>query len=345
MDPPTDLPELLEDYTANIDDLTSALTPLLKAPLRTTTSTLPLLDKAKLNILTAYAIESLLFNTLQASGADAKSHAVFPELARLKTYFAKVNQAEGAAEQPKAKLDKDAAARFIKHGLAGNDKYDRERAEQIAKERARASAKAAMLNKKFNQEDEERRQAELAAQARMRKQAAGVGDVEMRDQASSEDEDEKKDQEEEEEDHVDSENEAFYGTTAPAPAPSTTSTRKSHTTDTSKKRKSRTAEDKAAAKAERKAERRARKVAQRLERAKGGRGRGRRADDPPGEGGPCAGSEQRRDAAARAQVAQSDVQRIAGWHVCRGPEEEGEGSVGGKEAERWEEVRWSGGKE
>ncbi|PVI06510.1 hypothetical protein DM02DRAFT_609697 [Periconia macrospinosa] len=280
MEPPTDLPELLEDYTANIDDLTTALTPLLKAPLRTTTSTLPLLDKAKLNILTAYAIESLLFSTLQASGSDPKSHAVFPELARLKTYFAKVKQAEGGGEQqPKTKLDKDAAARFIKHGLAGNDKYDRERAEQIAKERARASAKAAMLNKKFNQEDEERRQAELAAQARMRKEAASSGDVNMQDRESSEDEDEdeveaKKEQEEEEEDHVDSENEEFYGTAA-TPTPTTTTTTtpstKSHDTTRKKKKTTGVVEDKAA-KAERKAERRAKKLAKRLERAKGGEG-------------------------------------------------------------------------
>lgn len=277
MDPPSDLPELLEDYTANIDELTDALHPLLKTPLRTTASTLPLLDKAKLHILTAYAVESLLFSTLQASGADAKAHAVFPELARLKTYFAKVKQAEGmvAGEDgsggSRARLDKDAAARFIKHGLAGNERYDRERAEQMAKERARASAKAAMLNKKFNQEDEERRQAELAAQAKLKKAAEADADVDMHEDGDE--------QEEEEGDHVESENEEFYGpssTTTPAqqPLPSTT---KATTTHKKKPKKPSSEDDSLSsqtttrkskpAKAD-KTERRAKKLAKRLEQQK-----------------------------------------------------------------------------
>lgn len=282
MDPPSDLPELLEDYTANIDELTDALHPLLKTPLRTTASTLPLLDKAKLHILTAYAVESLLFSTLQASGADAKAHAVFPELARLKTYFAKVKQAEGmvaggdagdGSGGSRARLDKDAAARFIKHGLAGNERYDRERAEQMAKERARASAKAAMLNKKFNQEDEERRQAELAAQAKLKKAAAAEADADV---DMHEDGDE---QEEEEGDHVESENEEFYGpssTTTPAQpqqqAPPPTST-KASTTHKKKPKKPSSEDDSLSSQTTRKSkpakadktERRAKKLAKRLE--------------------------------------------------------------------------------
>ncbi|KAF2643121.1 hypothetical protein P280DRAFT_393834, partial [Massarina eburnea CBS 473.64] len=126
MDPQTDLPDLIEDLEANIDDLTTALQPLLSKPLHTQTSTLPLLDKAKLHVLSVYAIESILFSTLQASGLPAKDHAVFKELARLKTYFAKIKQVEAMSEQPKTRLDKEAAARFIKHGLAGNDKYDQD---------------------------------------------------------------------------------------------------------------------------------------------------------------------------------------------------------------------------
>jgi exosome complex protein LRP1 len=153
MDPQTDLPDLVEDLEVNIDELTSALTPLLNTPLSTPASSLPLLDKAKLYVLAAYSIESLLYSTLQASGVNAKEHAIFKELGRLKGYFGKIKSVEErsqAAAVPKSRLDVGAANRFIKHGLAGNERYDLERAERVAKERARAHLKAQQINKKFD---------------------------------------------------------------------------------------------------------------------------------------------------------------------------------------------------
>lgn len=159
MDPQTDLPDLVEDLEVNIDELTTTLTPLLDTPLHTCASSLPLLDKAKLYVLAAYSIESLLFSTLQASGANAKEHALFPELARLKKYFAKVKDIEerapGGAWENRARVDTAAAARFIKHGLAGNDKYDAERKERMAREKQRAQEKAKLINKKFDQDTED----------------------------------------------------------------------------------------------------------------------------------------------------------------------------------------------
>ncbi|KAF2648289.1 hypothetical protein K491DRAFT_550225, partial [Lophiostoma macrostomum CBS 122681] len=133
MDTASLLPQV-EDLEANIDELEDALDPLLRAPLSQTASTLPLLDKAKLYVLNAYAIESLLFSSLQASGVKAKDHPVFAELARLKAYFKKIKDAELGPE-PKTRIDKGAAARFIKHGLAGNDRYDRERRERMDREK------------------------------------------------------------------------------------------------------------------------------------------------------------------------------------------------------------------
>lgn len=153
MDPQTDLPDLVEDLEVNIDELSDTLSPLLTTPISTTASSLPLLDKAKLYVLAAYSIESLLYSTLQASGVNAKEHAIFKELGRLKGYFGKIKDIEArpiAPEAPKTRLDVGAAARFIKHGLAGNQKYDLERAERVAKEKARAHLKAQQLNKKFD---------------------------------------------------------------------------------------------------------------------------------------------------------------------------------------------------
>lgn len=209
MDITTDLPAQIEDLEANIDELDAALAPLLHKPLPTTASTLPLLDKAKLHILSAYAIESLLFSSLLTAGQDAKSHAIFEELGRLKSYFGKIKDAE-AGPEPKARIDKEAAARFIKHGLSGNDRYDRERKERVEREKEKGRKK--QMHIKFDQEVESARMEGLT-----KKRAADA--VEDNDEEESQ----------QQENDVDSENEELYGASldsAPGPAAKTTGSRK-----------------------------------------------------------------------------------------------------------------------
>ncbi|KAI5364743.1 Putative exosome-associated factor Rrp47/DNA strand repair C1D [Septoria linicola] len=131
----------IEDLITNIDDLEAALGPIIKTALGTTTSKLPLLDKAKLYVLATYAIESILFSYLRLNGVDAKSHPVFQELTRVKEYFNKIGTAETAGVGSKNRIDKDAAGRFIKAGLSGNDKYDADRKERQEREKAGAKRK------------------------------------------------------------------------------------------------------------------------------------------------------------------------------------------------------------
>ncbi|KAF1934426.1 uncharacterized protein M421DRAFT_120793 [Didymella exigua CBS 183.55] len=157
MDPQIDLPDLVEDLQVNIDELRSTLSPLLPPhTLAKTSGSLPVLEKAKLYVLFAYAIESLLFSTLQASGIDAKAHAIFPELARLKTYFGKIKAAEDfladrAQKDARARLDVGAAQRFIRHGLGGNERYDEMRRARMAGEKERALLKAReLVNRTFS---------------------------------------------------------------------------------------------------------------------------------------------------------------------------------------------------
>lgn len=122
--------EMVEDLSGNIDDLETSLEPFLTSRLNVSTSRIPLLDKAKLHVLAAYAIESIIFSYLRLNGVDAKEHAVFRELTRVKEYFAKIKSAEAGPAQRNTTLDKDAAARFIRQGLSGNAAYDRERRER-----------------------------------------------------------------------------------------------------------------------------------------------------------------------------------------------------------------------
>ncbi|KAL1634596.1 hypothetical protein SLS56_002290 [Neofusicoccum ribis] len=144
----TDLHPQVEALADNIDDLEEALGPLLQTALSAHASKLPLLDKAKLYTLVTYAIESILFSYLSLNGVKAKEHAVFTELVRVRQYFQKIKQVEDAPIRPNQTLDKAAATRFIKAGLAGNDQYDKERALRQAKERAQAHMKLQQLSKK-----------------------------------------------------------------------------------------------------------------------------------------------------------------------------------------------------
>lgn len=130
MDGEERLPELLGNLDTQLDSLSGALEPLLNQPLSQTASKLPLLDGAKLNVLTAYTLYTLVFNALKLNGVDAQAHPVYKELARVKEYFKRITEAEhkgaGSASttakrgQPTSRVDKEAAARFVRHGLAGN---------------------------------------------------------------------------------------------------------------------------------------------------------------------------------------------------------------------------------
>jgi exosome complex protein LRP1 len=126
--------EKLEDLAGDIDSLEENLPSLLKLiqdAVAVSTSTVPLLDKAKIYVLATYAIESILFSFLRLNGVQAKEHPIFRELTRVKEYFAKIKAAEEITlkgdNKPGARLDKHAAERVIKHGLSGNARHDRAR--------------------------------------------------------------------------------------------------------------------------------------------------------------------------------------------------------------------------
>lgn len=54
---------------------------------------------------------------LRLQGVDAKQHPVFREVKRVQQYFEKIKALETEPEQRTMTLDKEAAGRFIKHGL------------------------------------------------------------------------------------------------------------------------------------------------------------------------------------------------------------------------------------
>ncbi|ETS84241.1 hypothetical protein PFICI_02266 [Pestalotiopsis fici W106-1] len=149
----TDILPQLERLDGEIDNLEEVLEPLLGS-LPEVASKLPLLDKSKLYVLVAYALESMLFSSLRLNGVNAKEHAVFTELTRIRQYFEKIKNIENPPPKPDQSLNKEAAIRFIRADLADNKEVNTKLSEMIAKERARAAIKAAQLGGKRKAEAE-----------------------------------------------------------------------------------------------------------------------------------------------------------------------------------------------
>ncbi|KAL1760872.1 hypothetical protein FB107DRAFT_269582 [Schizophyllum commune] len=101
---------------ASLDKLETELAPLLNKPLAETLAGLEPIEKARLQTLLPYIIYDLSFIQLKVNGEDPKTHAVIPELDRVRQYFEKIKKAEDSAPKPPT-VDKDAAARFIKHAI------------------------------------------------------------------------------------------------------------------------------------------------------------------------------------------------------------------------------------
>ncbi|KAL4939050.1 Sas10/Utp3/C1D family-domain-containing protein [Aspergillus oleicola] len=139
---------LLEQLDDDVDNLEEVLMPILQNSVVENSKKLPVLDKAKFHVVITYALESLMFSYLRLHGVKATEHPVFRELKRVKQYFDKIKELETEPGKRTMVLDKQAAGRFIKHGLAGNEKLDLQREEQLAKEKARAQLKASRLAQK-----------------------------------------------------------------------------------------------------------------------------------------------------------------------------------------------------
>ncbi|KAK0633608.1 Sas10/Utp3/C1D family-domain-containing protein [Immersiella caudata] len=161
----SDITPQLQKLDGDLDSLEEAIKPLLEN-IGDVTSKLPLLDKAKLYVLVAYAIESLLFSSMRLNSVDAKNHAIFTELTRIKQYFEKIQKIEKGPEERQAKLNTEASARFLKADLADNKQMSAGLTALIEKERAKAEAGKA---EKKRSAEETAKSAETSSSKRQKK--------------------------------------------------------------------------------------------------------------------------------------------------------------------------------
>mmetsp|Transcript_28722 Transcript_28722/g.45034 ORF Transcript_28722/g.45034 Transcript_28722/m.45034 type:complete len:149 (-) Transcript_28722:1442-1888(-) len=121
---PADMDSRLTALEEAMTKLEQELEPALNTNWDTLTGDLEALDKAKLNLMIAYAADSLFFLYLKTQGQDPTQHPISEEVERVKSYLVKLKDAVSPAEREQARLrlNKEAAARFIMAGTGQGGK-------------------------------------------------------------------------------------------------------------------------------------------------------------------------------------------------------------------------------
>ncbi|XP_023933693.1 nuclear nucleic acid-binding protein C1D [Lingula anatina] len=114
-----DFPSEIQDQLSSFDDsltkVEDTLKPLLMTPLNEVHEKLNPLDCAKVNLVAAYAVNSLFWTYLNVRGENPKEHPVKQELDRIRGYMNRVKEIQEKEKAPK--LDKPASKRFVKSAL------------------------------------------------------------------------------------------------------------------------------------------------------------------------------------------------------------------------------------
>ncbi|XP_054758203.2 nuclear nucleic acid-binding protein C1D-like [Lytechinus pictus] len=116
---PKEIAQNLDDFKAALNEVEDVFKPINSVSLADINGKLDALDRAKLQLVFAYSINSFFWMYLCTQGVDARSHQVKQELGRIQKYMARVK--EIADKKKAAKLDTGAAKRFIRNALWENE--------------------------------------------------------------------------------------------------------------------------------------------------------------------------------------------------------------------------------
>eukprot|EP00112_Aurelia_sp_Birch-Aquarium-sp1_P026099 Seg904.2 transcript_id=Seg904.2/GoldUCD/mRNA.D3Y31 product="Nuclear nucleic acid-binding protein C1D" protein_id=Seg904.2/GoldUCD/D3Y31 len=111
------LVESMENLDRSFEKCQSVLKRLMKVPLLDSKDKLEPIEKAKLDLSTTYAMNSLFWIYLVSQGVNATDHPVKGELDRIRKYMSKVKITEEKVKGASLKIDKEAAKRFVKSAL------------------------------------------------------------------------------------------------------------------------------------------------------------------------------------------------------------------------------------
>ena len=133
--PPTTAAALVA-FDEQLTKIEALMGPLESIDLASAEDTLAPIEHAKLCATVAYSISSLFYMFLQTQGVAPATHPIAKDLARVQSYFAKIQAAEtgaapttaaaagedGAGAAPTTRIDKAAAGRFVNAHLKKSKK-------------------------------------------------------------------------------------------------------------------------------------------------------------------------------------------------------------------------------
>ncbi|KAG8000294.1 Nuclear nucleic acid-binding protein C1D [Nibea albiflora] len=121
-DYPQEIDEQLTGFDSSVSSVKAMLEQLMSMPRNELLQKLDPLDQAKLDLMSAYTLNSLFWMYLVTQGMNPREHGIKQELERIRTYMNKVK--EITDKKKAARVDKGAASRFIRNALYEPDEKD-----------------------------------------------------------------------------------------------------------------------------------------------------------------------------------------------------------------------------
>ncbi|XP_019942837.1 nuclear nucleic acid-binding protein C1D [Paralichthys olivaceus] len=135
-DYPHEIDEQLTGFDSSVSSVKTMLEQLMSLNKNDLQQKLDPLDQAKLDLMSAYTLNSLFWMYLVTKGVNPREHGIKQELERIRTYMNRVK--EIGDKKKAARLDKGAAARFVRNAL-----YDAEEKESRKKAASKKTPDAA----------------------------------------------------------------------------------------------------------------------------------------------------------------------------------------------------------
>ncbi|CAN9500019.1 unnamed protein product [Ophioblennius macclurei] len=132
-DYPQEIDEQLTGFDSSVNSVKSMAEKLVSMPRNELMQKLDPLDQAKLDLMSAYTLNSLFWMYLVTQGVNPREHGVKQELERIRTYMNRVK--EITDKKKAARLDKGAASRFLRNALYDPEDKD-SRKEKASKKTA-----------------------------------------------------------------------------------------------------------------------------------------------------------------------------------------------------------------
>nr|XP_056712932.1 nuclear nucleic acid-binding protein C1D [Euleptes europaea] len=112
---PTEIQDYLSAFEKSLGSVDEMLKTMMSVSRSELLQKLDPLEQAKLDLVSAYTLNSLFWVYLATQGVNPKEHPVKQELERIRTYMNRVK--EIVDRKKAAKLDKGAASRFVRNAL------------------------------------------------------------------------------------------------------------------------------------------------------------------------------------------------------------------------------------